>query len=216
MLNLPNLCGGGTLDAIVFCCSTKKGCPYRDEALKRLNILKDDYERVKQSKFKDKRLCYGDLGFCCSLEVDCPRRDAVMRDLGMSPGDYLAFKAKLLDDLSRVSLLSQDSFRKRLSDVVVYKMVGRLVPVNCKHNPIYVLALGNPSLHPVLNIVYWEEVEEDGALIKRISDSTSKIVSIRLDDGLLEELDILSQKKGIPRSMLIREILRRAVVVEKQ
>lgn len=217
LLNMSNLCGGATLAAIAFCCSTKKPCPYRDKALEILKISKEDYERVKKSfNYGDNRLCFKSLAFCCSLEVKCDRRDEVLKDMGMSPGDYIAFKNLVLNELGKCSKLSQDEFKKLIEEeVVCYKFIGNLVPVNQEKNLYIVIALGNPEIDPALRIIYWEEREEDKNEIGEIRRMSNQIVSIRLEEDLLHDLDILSHKTKKPRSQLIREILRRAVKAEK-
>lgn len=211
LLNMPNLCAGGKLAALVFCCSTRKECPVRDKALEILGISKEDYEMVKSSMdYRDDRLCYGNLAFCCSLEEECRVRDTVMRELGMSPGDYIAMKKKLLEELKKVA-----TTKNGWNEVIMYKMLGRMVVTNADRNPIYMIAMGNPEISDYIRVIYWEEVEEEGESIAAIKKSGNQILSLRLDNGLLHEIDMLSMKKGVPRSRLIREILRRAIEVEK-
>ena len=214
LLNTPNLCAGAKLAGIVFCCSTKKECPFRDKALEILGISKEDFERVKTTGYSDSRLCYGDLGFCCSLEEECKTRDQVMKELGLTPGDYIALKRKVLGELKKVAK-NPDFDTLIENEAVAYKMVGRMVITNTEKNPIYVIAIGNPELSHYFRVVYWERVEEKGGSIAAIRKAGNQIVSLRLDNGLLHDLDMISKKRGVPRSQLIREILVRALEIEK-
>jgi len=97
--NETNICGGGTLIALVFCCGLEKPCPYRDEALKLLGISKETYKKVKEAHRIDADVCFGSLAYCCSLRKRCPARDKALKKLDMSYDDYIRYKLKILKDL---------------------------------------------------------------------------------------------------------------------
>jgi len=95
-----NICGGGTLISLVFCCGLEKPCPYRDEALKLLGISKETFRKVKEAhKLEHDTVCFKNLAYCCSLRKKCPIRDKALKDLGMSYDDYINYKLQILKDL---------------------------------------------------------------------------------------------------------------------
>ena len=101
LLGEPNICGGGHLAAIVFCCDPrKKRCPFRDYALKLLGISKDEFVKVKdEMKVECEECCFKNLAYCCSPEKICPLRDAALKRLGWTLSKYLQYKWEILERL---------------------------------------------------------------------------------------------------------------------
>jgi len=105
----PNLCGGGSLIALVYCCGITvevdgkekpRPCPIRDYALKLLGISKERFREVKEKhRLYDPNVCYKNLAYCCSLLKKCPVRDKARERLGMDDEKYIEYKLRILKDL---------------------------------------------------------------------------------------------------------------------
>ncbi len=100
MVGERNICGGGHLIAICFCCSLEKKCPFRTYALKLLGVDEEQYEEIKEEmKIEAPGTCFGNLAYCCSPEKQCQARDEALRELGWSYTDYLRYKWKITEAL---------------------------------------------------------------------------------------------------------------------
>jgi len=98
--NATNLCGGGPLISLVYCCGLEKPCPIRNYALKLLGITPEKFKEVKEKHRIDAEgTCFKNLAYCCSLQKECPFRDKVRKRLNMSDEDYLKYKLEILRDL---------------------------------------------------------------------------------------------------------------------
>lgn len=118
----PNVCGGGTLCAIVYCCP--HDCPIRNVALRRLGIEKSKYLEVKNRLgIRHDGVCWKNLAYCCSPLKPCPKRDHALQELGMSLEDYLRYKAELLEELLKYAKATEDEIFKVK---VVYSYFGFL------------------------------------------------------------------------------------------
>ena len=96
----PNLCGGGALIALAYCCGLEKPCPIRNYALKLLGITPEKYEKVKEAhKISDEEVCFKNLAYCCSITKECPYRDKARKRLGMRDEEYVEYKLAILRDL---------------------------------------------------------------------------------------------------------------------
>ena len=204
LFGTTTLCNGGKLKAIVFCCSTQKPCPFRDGALKILGIDKDTYEQVKRSykEYDDERLCYGNLAFCCPLDKKCKKRDEVLHDKDMSPRDYIAFKTELLKRFEEL-VEDLDVFEEK----VCFRYVAKATELDGNRHFALVL-MGNPELSDMLVVERYAEIK-DGLLIDK--QPNTEIVSLRLGQDLLKNLDTLAKKWGKSRSEVIRMILMSAM-----
>ena len=77
-----NICGGGHLAAIVFCCDPrKKRCPFRDYALKRLEISVDKFIEVKDKHKVEGKLCFGNLSYCVTGDTKVLLKDGELREI---------------------------------------------------------------------------------------------------------------------------------------
>lgn len=101
--DMPNLCGGGPLAAIVYCCA-HGWCRLRDAALSKLGLSKTQYFEIKNRLgIKADEVCFRNLAYCCSLLKSCSRRDEAMRRLGISEDEYLQMKARILLEILRIT-----------------------------------------------------------------------------------------------------------------
>lgn len=123
----PNVCGGGTGIAIVYCCA--RSCPYRDLMLCKLGLPHVKYFEVKNRVARkwnafSKQVCFRNLAYCCSPDKPCPRRDAALRELGWTIDDYLNFKAEILEEYMRE--IPELTLEKLESTRVVYACLAVL------------------------------------------------------------------------------------------
>jgi tRNA-dihydrouridine synthase B len=102
------LCRGGDLRALAFCCMPVKECPLIP-ALSRIDIPKDEYIHLKLGSVKGTRLeggnntCFGSLAWCCKTSSPCMFRDMTLQQEGLTKKEYMRLKRELSDNLmSRV------------------------------------------------------------------------------------------------------------------
>jgi TIM-barrel protein len=107
--NAPKqLCRGGDVRALTFCCMPVKDCPLIP-ALSRVGIPKDEYVQLKMNSVKGTKLeggpntCFGSLCWCCKTSSPCMFRDMTLAQEGLSKKEYMRLKRELSDTLmSRV------------------------------------------------------------------------------------------------------------------
>jgi tRNA-dihydrouridine synthase B len=107
--NAPKqLCRGGDIRALTFCCMPVKECPLIP-ALTRINLSKETYikiklEAVRGTQLDDgKQTCFGSLAWCCKTSSPCMFRDMTLKQAGISRKEYMRLKRDLSDTLmSRV------------------------------------------------------------------------------------------------------------------
>ncbi|MEN6442835.1 MAG: methanogenesis marker 9 domain-containing protein [Methanoregula sp.] len=102
------LCRGGDLRALTFCCMPVKECPLIP-ALSRIGIPKDEYIQLKLGSAKGTPLeggnntCFGSLAWCCKTSSPCMFRDMTLQQEGLTKKEYMRLKHELSDNLmSRV------------------------------------------------------------------------------------------------------------------
>jgi TIM-barrel protein len=102
------LCRGGDLRALTFCCMPVKECPLIP-SLSRIGIPKDEYIQLKLGSVKGTRLeggnntCFGSLAWCCKTSSPCMFRDMTLQQEGLTKKEYMRLKHELSDNLmSRV------------------------------------------------------------------------------------------------------------------
>lgn len=102
------LCRGGDLRALAFCCMPVKDCPLIP-ALTRVGIPRDEYIRLKMDAVRGTKLeggshtCFGSLSWCCKTSSPCMFRDMTLKQEGLSRKEYMRLKRELSDTLmSRV------------------------------------------------------------------------------------------------------------------
>jgi TIM-barrel protein len=102
------LCRGGDIRALTFCCMPVKECPLLP-TLSRINMPKEDYIQMKLEAVKGSALqegnqtCFGSLAWCCKTSSPCMFRDMTLKQVGLSKKEYMRMKRELSDTImSRV------------------------------------------------------------------------------------------------------------------
>jgi len=94
------LCRGGDIRALTFCCMPVKECPLIP-TLKKIGIAKDDYLTLKMQSVKGTPLepgqqtCFGSLAWCCKTSSPCMFRDMTLKQTGLSRKEYMQLKRQL-------------------------------------------------------------------------------------------------------------------------
>ncbi|MDD1673954.1 MAG: methanogenesis marker 9 domain-containing protein [Methanomicrobiales archaeon] len=99
--NAPKqLCRGGDLRALTFCCLPVKRCPLLPQ-LQNVRLDRDEYialkiEAVKGTPLEDGQFtCFGSLTWCCKATSPCHLRDSTLRKKGLSRQEYMRLKRTL-------------------------------------------------------------------------------------------------------------------------
>ena len=98
------LCRGGDLRALTFCCMPVKECPLIP-ALGRIGLSKEDYARMKLDAVKGTPLdsgphtCFGSLAWCCKTSSPCMFRDMTLATDRLPKKEYMRRKRDLSDTL---------------------------------------------------------------------------------------------------------------------
>jgi tRNA-dihydrouridine synthase B len=98
------LCRGGDLRALAFCCMPVKNCPLIP-TLDKLGISREEYIALKQEHVKNtplsegKQTCFGSLAWCCKDSSPCMFREVSLRQAGLSSAEYMRKKRELSDKL---------------------------------------------------------------------------------------------------------------------
>ncbi len=102
------LCRGGDIRALAFCCMPVKECPLIP-TLSRIGLPKEDYIRLKLDTVKGtaledgKQTCFGSLAWCCKTSSPCMFRDMTLKQQNISKKEYMRMKRELSDTImSRV------------------------------------------------------------------------------------------------------------------
>ena len=102
------LCRGGDIRALTFCCMPVKECPLIP-ALSRIGMSKDEYVQLKLDSVKGTPLdggpntCFGSLAWCCKTSSPCMFRDMTLASERLPKKEYMRRKRELSDTiLSRV------------------------------------------------------------------------------------------------------------------
>ena len=98
------LCRGGDIRALTFCCMPVKECPLLP-TLNRIGIPKEDYIRLKLGAVESTPLeqgsqtCFGSLAWCCKSSSPCMFRDMTLKGAGISRKEYMRLKRELSDTI---------------------------------------------------------------------------------------------------------------------
>jgi tRNA-dihydrouridine synthase B len=96
------LCRGGDIRALTFCCMPVKECPLLP-TLSRIHMPKEDYIKMKLESVKGSPLqegsqtCFGSLAWCCKTSSPCMFRDMTLKQAGLSKKEYMRLKRDLSD-----------------------------------------------------------------------------------------------------------------------
>jgi TIM-barrel protein len=99
--NAPKqLCRGGDIRALTFCCLPVKDCPLLP-TLSKVGLSQDEYVSIKKEAVKGTTLeegpytCFGSLAWCCKASSPCLLRDATLEQMGISKKEYMKRKREL-------------------------------------------------------------------------------------------------------------------------
>jgi len=209
-----NICGGGHLAAIVFCCDPrKKRCPFRDYALKRLEISVDRFVEVKDKHKIEGKVCFGNLAYCCSPEKNCSARDRVLAELGWSYTKYLQYKWEIFKDL-----VPKDKWELAFTERVLKQYAMELLELDTRK--IYkAMGYGNIGM----KAIWISEVVDDNTVLKNDVGKElgeTEFVGVRVPRTILRKIDDLVDR-GVfkSRSQAIRSgltLLLKAYVKQEQ
>lgn len=100
------LCRGGDLRALTFCCMPVKNCPLIP-TLEKIGLSREEYLTIKQEGVLDtpleggKQTCFGSLAWCCKDSSPCMFRDMTIREMGLSSRDYMRYKHNLAEHIMK-------------------------------------------------------------------------------------------------------------------
>ncbi len=191
----PDVCRGGHLKSIVFCCTRRK-CPFFQHALKELEISFQDYKKVKKKHKKvveveGKKI---DLAWARSLETKEETTIEAIKKLGWSPIDYYAYKYEILRDL--LPLVRKE----RLESKIVKPFTATVVDLegNRSYNvsALGSLEMGFLSIKEIAENSHDKVIDEGG---------TMEYVGVRVPKTMLSQIDeIINRGMIASRSDAIR------------
>ncbi len=197
-----NVCGGGHLAAVVFCCSLEKPCIWRTMALKKLGISEDEYRKVKEDlKIESEYVCFGNLAYCCSVEKPCPNRDKALKALGWTTSQYLQYKYRILQHLIPEDLMDK-AFTER---VVAYYGIQLL---DMDEQRLYRgIAMGSVEAR----LIYLLDVSVDGQdLDPKLSEafSATEFIGVRVPKEVAKAIEELVERgEATSKSDVVRRAL---------
>lgn len=98
------LCRGGDLRGLTFCCMPVKQCPLLP-ALKKAGMTPKEYHDLKVEMVQNTPLasgsstCFGSLAWCCKSSTPCMFRDISIKKEGISLADYMRYKRRLSEKI---------------------------------------------------------------------------------------------------------------------
>jgi tRNA-dihydrouridine synthase B len=105
--NAPKqLCRGGDIRALSFCCMPVKNCPLLP-TLKKIGMTQDEYMALKMELVKGtpleegKQTCFGSLSWCCKDSSPCMFREMTIKQMGLTSPDYMRLKCELAAKLMK-------------------------------------------------------------------------------------------------------------------
>ncbi len=96
------LCRGGDIRSLAFCCMPVKSCPLIP-TLEKIGMSRDRYIALKQESVRGTPLeggaqtCFGSLAWCCKTSSPCMFRDITLQQMGLSKREYMQAKRRLSD-----------------------------------------------------------------------------------------------------------------------
>jgi TIM-barrel protein len=105
--NAPKqLCRGGDLRALTFCCMPVKECPLLP-TLEKIGIPKEEFLTLKREGVRGtpiergKQTCFGSLAWCCKDSSPCMFRDITLQQEGITTHEYMCQKRRLANTLMK-------------------------------------------------------------------------------------------------------------------
>ena len=103
--NAPKqLCRGGDIRSLTFCCMPVKQCPLLP-SLESFGISREQYLALKKDSVVSTPLaqgshtCFGSLSFCCKASTPCMFRDMTLKSIDLSKDEYMALKRTLSEKI---------------------------------------------------------------------------------------------------------------------
>lgn len=204
----PQLCEGGRLFSIIFCCDPRRRpCNLLEKALSLLGITKERFievmEKHKVSIKERDGSCYGNLAFAPSIEKASEDRDFALRELGWSLTQFFKYKFEILRDL-----IPQEKLEYAFSTRLLRQYAVEILDLETKK--VYkALALGSIEEGMLaITEVFNERHLKDHDLEEAI-DQTA-YVGVRIPKSIIDQLDemvmrgiIQSRSDGIRRALLL-------------
>jgi TIM-barrel protein len=98
------LCRGGDIRSLAFCCMPVKSCPLIP-TLDKIGLSRDEYLALKMEAVHDtpleqgKHTCFGSLAWCCKDSSPCMFRDMTISKAGMDSREYMVYKRELSEKI---------------------------------------------------------------------------------------------------------------------
>lgn len=98
------LCRGGDIRSLAFCCMPVKPCPLLP-ALEKVGLSPQEFVNLKMEGVKGTVLepgtgtCFGSLAYCCKDTTPCMFRDGTLRQAGVKRSVYMQEKRRLADKI---------------------------------------------------------------------------------------------------------------------
>ena len=98
------LCRGGDIRSLAFCCMPVKACPLIP-ALQKFGLSREEYLKLKQEAVKGtpldggKTTCFGGLAWCCKISSPCMFRNMTLEKIDLSPREYMRCKRRLSEQI---------------------------------------------------------------------------------------------------------------------
>ncbi|WP_292730378.1 methanogenesis marker 9 domain-containing protein [Methanoculleus sp.] len=103
--NAPKqLCRGGDIRGLTFCCMPVKNCPLIP-TLEKIGLSRNDYLKIKQEAVKGtplddgKNTCFGSLAWCCKISSPCMFRNMTLESKDLSAREYMRCKHRLSEKI---------------------------------------------------------------------------------------------------------------------
>jgi TIM-barrel protein len=103
--NAPKqLCRGGDLRSLAFCCMPVKQCPLLP-TLDTIGMNREEYLALKRELTdgteisKGSHTCFGSLAWCCKSSTPCMFRDMMLDSLSLTKSEYMTMKRNLSDGI---------------------------------------------------------------------------------------------------------------------
>jgi tRNA-dihydrouridine synthase B len=100
------LCRGGDIRALAFCCMPVKRCPLI-QTLGHVGMSREEYIELKQNAvvntplYDGKNTCFGSLTWCCKDSSPCMFRGMAIKELGLTDREYMREKRILSQKIMR-------------------------------------------------------------------------------------------------------------------
>lgn len=206
LIGEPQLCEGGRLASIVFCCDPrKKECPILNMALKILGISKRKFVEVMEkhriSVPEKDGTCFGNLAFCPGLEKESRDRDEFLIRKHWSLSKYLKYKFKILREL-----VPEEKLDLAFSTRIIRQYAVKLLDLETRKE-YKAFAIGNVK-YKIMTLT--EVFDEESLSDKNVETllSGTEYVGVRIPHDLVRKLDELvdrgvvsSRSDGIRRAL---------------